>query len=155
MKECRALAEGAIADGSALARLIAMVEAQGGDSSVIKDTSLFARAAFEREVKALESGYIIHMNTEQCGIASSLLGAGRVTKESVIDYTAGIALKKKVGQKVEEGETMAVLFASKEELFAASEKEFLKAVTISSQKPEAEPLIYASVTKEGVKRLTE
>lgn len=154
MEECLALAEGAIADGSALARLVAMVEAQGGDSSVIKDTSLFARAAFEREVKALKSGYITHMNTEQCGIASSLLGAGRVTKESVIDYTAGIALKKKVGQKVEEGETIALLYASKEELFAASEEEFLKAVTISGQKPEEEPLIYASVTKEGVKRLT-
>jgi len=72
----------------------------------------------------------------------------------VIDYTAGIALKKKVGQKVEEGETIALLYASKEELFAASEEEFLKAVTISGQKPEAEPLIYASVTKEGVRRLT-
>jgi len=132
-----------------------MVEAQGGDPSVIKDTSLFAAAAFERKVKALKSGYITHMNTEQCGIASSLLGAGRVTKESVIDYTAGIALKKKVGQKVEEGETIAVLYSSKEELFAASEKEFLKAVTISGQQPAAEPLIYASVTKEGVKRLTE
>ncbi|WP_313582610.1 pyrimidine-nucleoside phosphorylase [Lacrimispora sp.] len=155
MDECRALAEGAIADGSALARLIAMVEAQGGESSVIRDTSLFARAAFEREVKAIENGYITHMNTEQCGIASSLLGAGRVTKESVIDYTAGIALKKKVGQKVEEGETIAVLYASKEELFSASEEELLKAVTISSQKPKAEPLLYASVTKEGVKRLTE
>lgn len=155
MEECRKLAEGAIADGSALERLIAMVEAQGGDPSVIRDTRLFSKAPFERQVKALKSGYITHMNTEQCGIASSLLGAGRLTKESLIDYTAGIALKKKVGQTVEEGETIAVLYTSVEELFAASEEEFLKAVTISGQKPEAEPLIYASVTKEGVKRLTE
>lgn len=155
MEECRALAEGAIADGSALERLIAMVEAQGGDPAVIRDTGLFSKAPFEREVKALKSGYITHMNTEQCGIASSLLGAGRITKESLIDYTAGIALKKKVGHKVEAGETIAVLYTSVEELFAASEEEFLKAVVISGQKPEAEPLIYASVTKEGVKRLTE
>ena len=155
LEECRGLAEGAIADGSALQRLIAMVEAQGGDSSVIRDTSLFSKAPLQREVKALKSGYITHMNTEQCGIASSLLGAGRITKESVIDYTAGIALKKKAGQKVEEGETIAVLYTSVEELFAASEEEFLKAVTISGKKPEEEPLIYAIVTKEGVKRLTE
>lgn len=154
-KECRVLAERAIADGSGLERLIAMVKAQGGDPSVIRDTSLFPKAPFEREVKALKSGYITHMNTEQCGIASSILGAGRVTKESVIDYSAGIALKKKVGQKVEEGEIIAVLYASKEELFAASEEELLKAVTISGQKPEEEPLIYASVTKDGVNRLTE
>lgn len=153
MEECRKLAEGTIADGSALERLIAMVEAQGGDSSVIKDTSLFARAPFEREVKALKSGYITHMNTEQCGIASSLLGAGRITKESPIDYTAGIALKKKVGQKVEEGETIAVLYTSKEELFEASREEFLKAVTISGIEPVPEPLIYARVMKDGVERL--
>lgn len=153
MMECRRLAEGAIADGSALARLIAMVEAQGGDSSVIKDVSRFAKAPYEREVKASKAGYITHMNTEQCGIASSLLGAGRVTKESLIDYTAGIALKKKVGQKVEAGETIAVLYSSKEELFPASMEEFSKAVTISVQQPEPEPLIYARVTKDGVERL--
>lgn len=153
MKECRELAEQAVADGSALERLIAMVEAQGGDSSVIKDPSLLARAPFQKEVKALMSGYITHMNTEQCGIASSLLGAGRITKESRIDYTAGIALKKKAGQKVEAGETIAVLYTSKEELFQASEEEFLKAVTICGQKPESEPLIYARVTGEGVERL--
>jgi len=82
------------------------------------------------------------------------LGAGRLTKESSIDYTAGIALKKKVGQKVEEGETIAVLYTSVEELFAASEEEFLKAVSIGGERPEVEPLIYTSVPKEGVKRLT-
>ncbi len=153
MEECRNLAEKAVADGSAFLRLVSMVEAQGGDSSVIRDLTLFARAPYEREVKAVKSGYITHMNTEQCGIASSLLGAGRVTKESRIDYTAGIALKKKAGQKVLEGETIAVLYTSKEELFDASQEEFLKAVTIGDQKPEPEPFIYARVTGKGVERL--
>ena len=152
-EECFALAEKAIADGSALSRLAAMVKAQGGDPSVILDPSLFAKAPYEREVKAVKKGYLVHMNTEQCGIASSMLGAGRVTKESVIDYTAGISLKKKVGQEVEEGETIAVLYTSKQELFDAAEEEFLKAVTIAHGKPEEEPLIYARVTREGVKNL--
>lgn len=154
MEECRILAKEAIENGSALERLIAMTEAQGGDPSVIKDPSLFAAAPYEKEVKALKGGYITHMNTEQCGTASSLLGAGRVTKESVIDYSAGIALKKKTGQKVEEGETIAILYSSKKELFDASEEEFTNAVTINEKPPEPEPLIYASVTKEGVKHLT-
>lgn len=150
---CRGLAEKTIADGSALERLVAMVEAQGGDSSVIKNTSLFEKAPFKREVIAPKSGYITHMDTEWCGIASSMLGAGRVTKESEIDYTAGIALLKKVGQSVAEGEVMAVLYTSKEELFTASLEEFLSAVTIGDDKPEAEPLIYARITKSGVERL--
>ncbi|MEY8355083.1 pyrimidine-nucleoside phosphorylase [Lachnospiraceae bacterium 54-53] len=155
MEECRRLAEKTMEDGSALERLIAMVEAQGGDSSVIRDPSLFDKAPCEREVKALKSGYITHMNTEQCGIASSLLGAGRVTKESPIDYTAGIALKKKVGQRVEEGETIAVLYASREDLFEASRMELLKAVAIGETEPERKPLVYARVTGAGVERLTD
>jgi pyrimidine-nucleoside phosphorylase len=150
---CRGLAEKTIADGSALERLVAMVEAQGGDSAVIKNTSLFEKAPFKREVIAPKSGYITHMDTERCGIASSMLGAGRVTKESEIDYTAGIALLKKVGQSVVEGEVIAVLYTSKEELFTASFEEFLSAVTIGDDKPEAEPLIYARITKSGVERL--
>lgn len=151
-EECRKMAEQAVADGSALERLIAMVEAQGGDASVIRDTSKFASAPFEREVCAKEGGYITHMNTEMCGIASSLLGAGRVTKESSIDYTAGIALKKKVGDRVEKGEALAVLYTSQEKLFAAAEEELLKAITIGSQQPEPEPLIYARVTREKAER---
>lgn len=153
MEACRAMAEKAIEDGSALNRLIAMVEAQGGDSSVIKDTSLFKKAPFYKEVKAKKSGYITRMNTEQCGIASSLLGAGRITKDSLIDYTAGIALIKKVGDQVCQGDVIAVLYASEEALFAASEKEILRAVTISPDQPEEMPLIYARVTKNGVERL--
>jgi pyrimidine-nucleoside phosphorylase len=153
LEVCRELAEKTIADGSALDRLVAMVEAQGGDSSVIKDTSLFEKAPFWREVIAPKSGYITHMDTERCGIASSMLGAGRVTKESEIDYTAGIAILKKVGQSVVEGEVMAVLYTSKEELFSASLEEFLSAVIIGDDKPIAEPLIYARITKSGVERL--
>jgi pyrimidine-nucleoside phosphorylase len=150
---CRKLALKAIQDGSALARLIAMVEAQGGDSSVIKDPSRFAKAPYEREVKAERSGFISHMDTEKCGIASSLLGAGRVTKDSLIDYTAGITLKKKVGQKVEKGETIAVLYTSNKELFDTSMTTFLEAVTIREENSKEEPLIYARVTKDGVMRL--
>lgn len=153
LEVCRELAEKTIADGSALDRLVGMVEAQGGDSSVIKDTSLFEKASFRREVIAPKSGYITHMDTERCGIASSMLGAGRVTKESEIDYTAGIAILKKVGQSVVEGEVMAVLYTSKEELFSASLEEFLSAVIIGDDKPAAEPLIYARITKSGVERL--
>lgn len=153
LSACRAMAEKTIADGSALKRLIAMVEAQGGDSSVIKDTSLFQKAPFKLEVKSPKGGYITHMDTERCGIASSMLGAGRITKESEIDFAAGIALKKKVGQSVAEGEVMAVLYTSKEELFLASVEEFISAVTISDEKPATEPLIYARVTKAGAERL--
>lgn len=92
LEECRSLVREVIANGEALKRLAAMVEAQGGDSSVIFDTDKFEKAAYQHEVLAKKSGYITFMDTESCGIASAMLGAGRETKDSQIDFAAGIIL---------------------------------------------------------------
>ena len=152
MKTCMDLVQGAIQDGSALERLIAMVEAQGGDSAVIKDTEKFAKAPYAYEIKANKTGYITFMDTEKCGIASSMLGAGRETKESEIDFSAGIILHHKVGEHVKEGQIIATMYASDEELFEAASAKYQAAVTIGGEEPEKEPLIYARVTREQVER---
>lgn len=150
MEICMDLAKGAVQDGSALERLIAMVEAQGGDSTVIKDTEKFAKAPYAYEVKANKTGYITFMDTEKCGIASSMLGAGRETQESEIDFSAGIILHHKVGEYVKEGQVMATMYASDEGMFEAASAKYQAAVTIGGQEPEKEPLIYARVTREQV-----
>ena len=153
IEECIEKAKTAVADGSALKRLAAMVEAQGGDPAYILDTENFEKAPFSYEVKAERTGYIASMNTESCGIASSMLGAGRETKESEIDFTAGIIIQKKVGDYVEAGETMATMYTSNEALFAAAVKRYQEAVVIAEEAPEKQPLIYARITKEGVEKL--
>lgn len=152
LKECMEMAKEALESGKALERLIAMVEAQGGDSSVIKDPNRFKKAAFSYEVKAPKAGYITHMNTEACGIASMILGAGRETKDSILDYSAGIILKHKTGEYVDKGDVIATLFANKEQLFKPSEDKFLEGVVINDQKPEDEPLIFARVEKDKVEK---
>lgn len=151
-KECLAKAKQAVADGSALERLVAMVEAQGGDSSVIRDTDCFEKAPFVYEVLAKEDGIIQSMDTEKCGIASVLLGAGRETKDSPVDLSAGILLQKKTGDVVAKGEILATMYASKQELFAAAEEKYLSAITIAEEKIQRNPLVYARVTKDGVER---
>lgn len=150
LKECGRMVDEAIESGRALERLTAMIEAQGGDSSVIKDTDLFLKAPYTHEVKAKESGYMVSMDTESCGIASSMLGAGRETKDSTIDFSAGIVLKKKVGDLVKAGDTLAVMYASEKERFQTAEERYQRAVKIGDRKPEVKPLIYARVSKEGV-----
>ena len=152
LEECLSKAKQVIADGSALKRLIAMVEAHSGDSSVIKDINQFEQAAYSYEVKAPRDGYVTEMDTEKCGIASVLLGAGRETKDSLIDFSAGIIIHKKTGDAVNMGDTIATLYAAKEELFATANDEYLSAITIQNEKKERNPLIYARVTKEGVER---
>lgn len=152
IEECMAMAEKTIEDGSALERLVAMVEAQGGDPSVILDTDKFAKAPFTYEIFSEEEGYIAAMDTESCGIASSMLGAGRETKESTIDYAAGIILNRKVGDKVAKGDLLATMYASDEKLFAAAAKRYMSALTFKAEKPAEDPLIFARITKDGVEK---
>lgn len=148
METCYAKVKEVLENGMALQKLVEMVEAQGGDSSVIKDTSKFDKASIVREVTSPYDGYITFMNTKGCGIASCILGAGRETKEEEIDYTAGIILKKKTGDKITKGDILAVLYGNKEEKMQPAEAEFLKALKVEDTKPEPEKLIYARVTKE-------
>ncbi|SHK13857.1 pyrimidine-nucleoside phosphorylase [Hespellia stercorisuis] len=152
LDSCRDMVKAVIADGSALERLAAMVEAQGGDVSVIRDTGNFAKAPYSHKVVAKKSGYITFMDTEKCGIASAMLGAGRETKESTIDFSAGIILHSKVGDYVEEGMEIATMFASDEALFAAADAKYEEAVTIAPEKAKEEPLIFARITKDSVER---
>ena len=150
--ECLEMAKKTIEDGSALERLVAMVEAQGGDSAVILDMDKFEKAPLTKQVFSEKEGYIAAMDTESCGIASSMLGAGRETKESEIDFSAGIILARKVGDYVKTGDVLATMYTSKEELFADAEKRYVSALTFAKEKPAENPLIFARITKDGVEK---
>lgn len=150
LPECIQMAKDAIESGKALEKLISMVEAQGGDASVIKDTDKFEKAQWSYEVKAPQSGYITRINSEACGIASMLLGAGRETKDSEIDYSAGIILRNKVGKYVEKGEVLATLYANNQELFKAAEDKLIEAFTIEDNTPKERPLILARIEKDKI-----
>ena len=150
LDECRKKAEEVIRNGEALKKLADMVEAQGGDSSVIYEPEKFEKAKYQKEIPALQSGYIVSMDTEGCGIASSLLGAGRETKESSIDYTAGIILHAKTGDRVEKGEIIASMFTGDETKFDPAEKKFYQSLSIEDREGKTEKLIYARVTSDGV-----
>lgn len=152
LEECEALAKEAIASGAAFNKLKEMVVAQGGDVSVIEDTDNFAKATVVYEMKAKKSGYISHMQTEECGIAAMLLGAGRETVESQIDYSAGIILKAKIGDKVEVGDTIALLLTSEETRVKKAEETLEEAIIIADEKPVLKSLVYARVSAEGVER---
>ncbi len=150
MDTCYAKVKEVLESGAALQKLIEMVEAQGGDTSVIKDISKFEKASIVKEVISPYDGYITFMDTKECGIASCILGAGRETKEDVIDYSAGIILKKKTGDKIAKGDVLAVLHGNKKEKMQPAEEQFLRALKVESVEPEAEKLIYARITGDEV-----
>ena len=125
----------ALDSGAALERLRMMIDAQDGDSRVIDDESLLAIGKFTYDVTAPQDGYITHMNTEQCGIASVMLGAGRTVKDGPIDYGAGIVMHKTTGDAVSMGERIATLYASDESLFTNAAQTYLAAITTGNTAP--------------------
>lgn len=152
IETCYEMARKAMEDGSALKSLADMVKAQGGDETYILDTGRFAAAACRHEVLADRDGYINHIDTEACGIASVMLGAGRSRQEDLIDYTAGILLQKKYGDTVRTGDVLAVLYAADEKLFADAQQKLLAAYHIDRTPAEVKKLIYARVTKDEIIR---
>ena len=135
----------ALSTGAGLKVLADMVKAQGGDPQCVREPDRLAIGQERLEVKAPSDGFMGHMDTEAVGIASVLLGAGRSRKEDALDYGAGIVLKKKYGEAVLAGETIAVLYASEKELLAPAAEKFLSACTVQRERPKEEPLIYELV----------
>lgn len=151
--QCRAMVKAAIESGAALNKLSEMVKAQGGDALYISDTSRFKLAEHSYEVKSGKTGYISFMNTEGIGIASVMLGAGRENKDSVLDSSAGIILKKKYAERVNKGEALAVFYASDEKLFKEAENKFLSSIIIEADEPQKRPLILAKIGRDGEEEL--
>lgn len=152
IEECMKLAKDALSSGRALTKFREMVIAQGGDVSVIDNLELFEKAPIMYEVKAERDGWISAMDTERCGIASVVLGAGRENKEDIIDYSAGIILKAKIGEQVIKGQSLAILFTSRESAVKVAEAMLKQAIIFSADKPCVTPLIHARITINAIER---
>lgn len=142
MEECRLLAEHSLREGAALERLAAMVSAQGGDRAVIEDPGKLPKASVIYPLRSQKEGYLSSMDTESIGAVSCVLGAGRETLESTIDYSAGLELLKKTGDWVGEGEIIAFLHTSRENCLKEASERFLKALTFSETPEPERTLIY-------------
>jgi pyrimidine-nucleoside phosphorylase len=137
--------------GKGFEKLCAMIEAQGGTIAPIKNPKLLPQPKLKLEVKSEGSGYVQKIDALEVGLASMILGAGRKTKDETIDHSIGIMLKKKVGDKVKEGEPLALFYSDgdSKKIEQAKEK-FLKAYHIGSKKVEPPKFFYAKVSREGI-----
>lgn len=140
-----------IEDGSALKKFAEFVEAQGGSPEFIFDTDKFEKAKYVVPVPAPKSGYVSHIQTDEIGMCSLILGGGRETKESVIDLSVGLILNKKLGDEVKEGEPLAYIHSNHPDKTDAAIERFLNAYTISESYTETVKTIFARVTAEGVR----
>lgn len=121
-----------IHNGKALEKFKVFLENQGGDGSVVDDVTKLPQAQYTFEVKAETSGYVSHIVADEIGVASMLLGAGRATKDDIIDLAVGLVLNKKVGDKVEAGESLVTIYANQEDVKDVEAK-ILENITISDE----------------------
>lgn len=135
------MAKKALSCGQAFEKFKEMVQAQGGDIRYVEHPEFFERDAFEGEVLAAEDGFLSGMDTEKIGVAAGLLGAGRETKDSVIDMSAGIYLKKKIGDTVKKGEPIAICYAGTKEKLNRGMAMFESSIRYSKEAPRIPKLI--------------
>lgn len=146
IEEARKMLEEVVANGEALEVLKKFIAAQGGDASVVDFPERLPQAQFVTELVAKESGYVAKIEAEDVGTAAMLLGAGRATKESVIDLAVGLVLRKKVGDYVEAGESLVTIYANREDIKEVEDKLYAH-IHLSKEKVDAPKLIEAIITE--------
>ncbi len=150
LEEAEALLKNALESGAGLQKLREMIAAQGGDQRVCDDVTLLPMAQMIKPAAARVSGYVQGMDAAQLGLCAQRMGAGRIRKEDSIDPAVGFVLHKRIGDRVEEGEPLATLYAKDENTCMAAQEALLANIYIGDTQVKPEPLIHAVVTKDGV-----
>lgn len=134
-----------------LERLGQLIEGQGGNREVLENPELLPQSRVKIDIQSATLGYVEKIDALEMGLASKILGAGRSTKEESIDLSIGIYLKKKVGDRVEKGEPLAVFHSDgNQDKIDSAKTKFINAYTIGNKEVEPPRFFYARVSKEGV-----
>ncbi len=121
----------ALTSGKAMDSFISIVQHQGGNVDYIKNTNLFPKAKYSEEVFLASNGYVEMINGREIGLSSTLLGAGRLTKEDTIDHSAGIEFYPKIGTKVSKNEPIATIKTNNKKVIEQVKQRIADAVTLS------------------------
>lgn len=146
LQEARQLLENAMKDGTALEAFKLFLASQGGDASIVDDPSKLPQAKFIIELEAKEDGYVSEMVADEIGTAAMILGAGRATKESTIDLAVGLMLRKKIGDKVQKGESLVTIYSNFENVDEVKRKLY-ENIIVTTELTKAPTLIYEEITE--------
>lgn len=141
----RARLEKLLQNGEALNKFKALIEAQGGDVSIIDNPAKLPSASIKHKVEATASGYVTSVNALAIGNAAMLLGAGRKKKDDPVDHAAGIELVKKPGDPVVSGEPLAILHTNRQSSLDEASAAVAGAFLIGDTEPPPAPLILKTV----------
>ena len=146
LDDARQLAEQKLMDGSAYKKFKAVVAAQGGNPQALDRFELLPNATGMREIVTTRGGYVSAILAEDIGRASTMMGAGRGTKEDSIDPAVGVILEVKVGEKVDAGSVLCRLYYTAEQNLDEAAELVEDAFRISSTRPDERELILEVVS---------
>ena len=144
-EEATAKVTNALDSGAAFSTFCRWIGGQGGNASVCEHPELLPLSPLSTTVFAERDGFVSAMDAERAGEACVLLGAGRQTKEDVLDLGAGIILHKKAGDALRKGDAIATLYASDKAKLENAKKHFESAITYADNPPKMQPLIYKKI----------
>lgn len=147
-EEGRRMLEETIRSGAALSKLRVLVEAQGGDRTYVDNTDLFKKASIIEPILAPQDGYVSHIEADEIGVATMILGGGRETKDSIIDLSVGFVLEKKRGDRVAQGDTIAYMHGNDEGKMKVAKARVLDAYEFATEQPEKTPFIKGIIKAE-------
>jgi len=147
-KEGREMARQAIDSGSAWEKFRVLVRAQGGDVEAVDDPDRLPAAPIQVDVPAPRGGYLRQIHARMVGETAVLLGGGRMKKGDPIDHAVGVMVYKKVGEQVQEGETLFTIHARREGDVDLARERLLEAVQWSDAPVDPLPLFYEVITSE-------
>jgi pyrimidine-nucleoside phosphorylase len=119
-------------NGKAWEKFLEIVKSQEGDFELLLDPKKYPKSAFKAEYISPHNGWIASINAFEVGTTAVHLGAGRLKSNDKIDDKAGIRFHKKVGEKVEEGETVFTIYTDKKELFQDALTRIADAISIKA-----------------------
>ncbi len=141
-----------IENKSALNKFREFIEAQGGDGAVVENTEMLPKASIIMDIISEEAGFIKRIDTSEIGMVSLILGGGRETKDSAIDLSVGIELKKKIGDRIEKDEVIATIYANDLERLKAARERLDLAYEISVTPVNKQQLVKWVISKNGAKK---
>lgn len=139
-----------IRSGKALEKFLQLVRKQGGDVSFIQDTEKYPQSKYTKEIISSSFGDLDNVDALEVGFVNVMLGAGRAKVDDVIDPKAGIVLKKKVGDSIARGETLAIIHTDKREVIELAAHRLERAFAVATEPSIAQPLIKKMIDNKGV-----
>ncbi len=145
LSEAERYVEQAVRSGAAVAKLAEVIAAQDGDARQIEHLALLPAAPVRSMLVAPRSGFIASIASEQIGVVSMHLGAGRLKKGDEIDHRTGLLLHAKVGEYRSAGEPLVEVHARSSAEAAAVYDALLACYTWSDSPVPVGPLVYETI----------